>query len=72
MPQNYDQEKNNPCLKVNININRKFINNALNFIFPQEQDLSYNCLHKNNFDREKCELYFANYQNCKEFWVNII
>ncbi|CAD7081159.1 unnamed protein product [Hermetia illucens] len=37
----------------------------------KEQELSYKCLHKNNFDREKCEVYFANYNNCKEFWNKV-
>jgi len=36
----------------------------------QEQELSFKCLNKNNFDRDKCEVYFANYNNCKEFWVS--
>lgn len=36
----------------------------------QEQDMSYRCLHENNFDRDKCEMYFVNYNNCKEFWVS--
>uniref|UniRef100_A0A182M397 THAP-type domain-containing protein n=1 Tax=Anopheles culicifacies TaxID=139723 RepID=A0A182M397_9DIPT len=34
----------------------------------KEQELSYKCLSKNNFDHGKCELYYANYNNCKEFW----
>ncbi|KAH8339098.1 hypothetical protein KR074_003973 [Drosophila pseudoananassae] len=37
----------------------------------KEQELSYKCLNKNNFDREKCEIYFVNYNNCKEFWNNV-
>ncbi|KAH8378806.1 hypothetical protein KR009_001433 [Drosophila setifemur] len=37
----------------------------------KEQDLSFKCLNKNNFDRDKCEFYFANYNNCKEFWNKV-
>lgn len=32
--------------------------------------MSYKCLHKNHFERAKCEIFFANYNNCKEFWVS--
>lgn len=35
----------------------------------QEQKMTYQCLNKNNYDREACEAYFVNYNNCKEFWV---
>lgn len=42
----------------------KFIKSCL-----QEQELSYKCLSKHNYEREPCEIYFANYKNCKEFWV---
>ncbi|XP_055372957.1 coiled-coil-helix-coiled-coil-helix domain-containing protein 7 [Condylostylus longicornis] len=37
----------------------------------KEQELSFKCLSKNNFNREACEVYFANYNNCKEFWNKI-
>ncbi|ALC44787.1 CG4186 [Drosophila busckii] len=37
----------------------------------KEQELSFKCLHKNNFDRDKCEVYFVNYNNCKEFWNKV-
>lgn len=37
----------------------------------KEQELTYKCLNKNNFDREKCELFFANYNNCKDFWNKV-
>ncbi|KAH8405275.1 hypothetical protein KR222_001015 [Zaprionus bogoriensis] len=37
----------------------------------KEQELSFKCLNKTNFDREKCEVYFANYNNCKEFWNKV-
>ncbi|XP_055923740.1 coiled-coil-helix-coiled-coil-helix domain-containing protein 7 [Eupeodes corollae] len=37
----------------------------------KEQELSYKCLNKYNFDREKCELFFANYNNCKDFWNKV-
>lgn len=38
----------------------------------KEQEMSYKCLHDNGFDRDKCELYFLNYKNCKEFWVRLL
>lgn len=34
--------------------------------------MSFRCLHDNNFEHDKCELYFLNYKNCREFWVYII
>ncbi|XP_055856642.1 coiled-coil-helix-coiled-coil-helix domain-containing protein 7 [Episyrphus balteatus] len=37
----------------------------------KEQELTYKCLHKYNFDREKCEVFFANYNNCKDFWNKV-
>lgn len=37
----------------------------------REQELSFKCLNKYNYDRDKCEVYFANYNNCKDFWVFI-
>lgn len=37
----------------------------------REQELSYKCLDRNNFDREKCEVYFANYKNCRAFWDKV-
>lgn len=64
------QEQSNPCLKVGFLLNNlKF--DSEHFLFhSQEHNLSLNCLNKNNFDREKCEVFFVNYNNCKEFWVN--
>uniref|UniRef100_A0A1B0CDV1 Coiled-coil-helix-coiled-coil-helix domain-containing protein 7 n=1 Tax=Lutzomyia longipalpis TaxID=7200 RepID=A0A1B0CDV1_LUTLO len=37
----------------------------------KEQELSYKCLDKNNYDREKCEIFFQNYKNCKDFWNRV-
>ncbi|KAJ6638443.1 Coiled-coil-helix-coiled-coil-helix domain-containing protein 7 [Pseudolycoriella hygida] len=37
----------------------------------QEQKMTYQCLSKNDYDREKCEAFFDNYNNCKEFWGNL-
>lgn len=37
----------------------------------KEQPLSYKCLEQNHFDGKKCELFFANYNNCKEFWSKV-
>lgn len=31
--------------------------------------MSLRCLQDNNYQREKCELFFANYTNCRDFWV---
>lgn len=38
-------------------------------IHLQEQNLTYQCLNKNDYNREICEPYFVNYNNCKDFWV---
>ncbi|XP_055704753.1 coiled-coil-helix-coiled-coil-helix domain-containing protein 7 [Phlebotomus papatasi] len=37
----------------------------------KEQELSYKCLDRNNYESEKCEVYFKNYKNCKEFWNKV-
>lgn len=67
MPRNYAAELNNPCLQVRISVH---CITSVTATFPlQEQDLSYKCLNKNHFDKEKCEVFFVNYNNCKEFWV---
>lgn len=34
--------------------------------------MSYRCLNENYYDRDKCEVYFVNYNNCKEFWVKLV
>lgn len=39
--------------------------------FFQEQNLTYKCLNDNNFDKEQCQAYYKNYQNCKDFWVGL-
>ncbi|XP_055620969.1 coiled-coil-helix-coiled-coil-helix domain-containing protein 7 [Toxorhynchites rutilus septentrionalis] len=36
-----------------------------------EQGLVHKCLNVNNYDKEKCELYFSNYKNCKDFWYKV-
>ncbi|XP_064617164.1 coiled-coil-helix-coiled-coil-helix domain-containing protein 7-like [Liolophura sinensis] len=33
-----------------------------------EQEISYRCLSENDYDRDKCEMAFQNYQNCRAFW----
>ncbi|XP_037933865.1 coiled-coil-helix-coiled-coil-helix domain-containing protein 7 [Teleopsis dalmanni] len=37
----------------------------------KEQELSFKCLSQNNFEHEKCEVYFANYNKCKDFWNKV-
>ncbi|CAB3373237.1 Hypothetical predicted protein [Cloeon dipterum] len=37
----------------------------------KEQELSFKCMHDNNFDRDSCTNVFKNYQVCKEFWNHI-
>lgn len=69
MPRNPDAEKDNPCLKVCLTQKDKYCPSIVYFLVSQEQELSYKCLNKNNFNREACEVYFANYKNCKDFWV---
>lgn len=46
-------------------------NAELNNPCLKEQELSYKCLNQNHFDRQKCELFFANYNNCKDFWTKV-
>ncbi|XP_059622787.1 coiled-coil-helix-coiled-coil-helix domain-containing protein 7 [Phlebotomus argentipes] len=38
----------------------------------KEQEMSYKCLDKNNYDHGKCEMYFQNYKNCKHFWGRVM
>lgn len=35
----------------------------------KEQELSYKCFNKNNFDKEACQIEIQNYNTCKSFWV---
>ncbi|KAH0954901.1 hypothetical protein HN011_011146 [Eciton burchellii] len=37
----------------------------------KEQLLSLKCLDSNQNQHNKCEVYFMNYKNCKEFWSAI-
>ncbi|CAO1320891.1 unnamed protein product [Diamesa hyperborea] len=37
----------------------------------KEQNATYSCLSRNHYDKDKCELFFVNYNNCKEFWNRI-
>ncbi|XP_044263655.1 coiled-coil-helix-coiled-coil-helix domain-containing protein 7 [Tribolium madens] len=34
----------------------------------KEQEQTYKCFHKNNFDKEACQLHIENYKTCKSFW----
>ncbi|KYB26462.1 coiled-coil-helix-coiled-coil-helix domain-containing protein 7 [Tribolium castaneum] len=34
----------------------------------KEQEQTYKCFHKNNFDKEACQLHIENYKSCKSFW----
>jgi len=37
----------------------------------KELRLAYKCLDDNNYDREKCLNYFANYKTCRDFWDRV-
>lgn len=37
----------------------------------EEQELSYRCFSKYNYDKEKCTLQIENYKACKNFWGEI-
>jgi cytochrome c oxidase assembly protein subunit 23 len=36
-----------------------------------ENALSMKCLQTNDYDYSKCQKYFANYKECKTFWMNV-
>lgn len=36
----------------------------------KETELTLSCFHKNNFDKEACQMEMENYRLCKSFWVN--
>ncbi|XP_014209011.1 coiled-coil-helix-coiled-coil-helix domain-containing protein 7 [Copidosoma floridanum] len=54
----------------NIKSQGKLINKETNPCL-KEHNLTNNCLVENNYDKEKCELYFENYRNCKQFWLAV-
>ncbi|XP_071449454.1 coiled-coil-helix-coiled-coil-helix domain-containing protein 7 isoform X2 [Hetaerina americana] len=37
----------------------------------KEQAMSYKCLDDNNFDKDKCQMFFENYRKCQDFWTKI-
>ncbi|CAG0920011.1 unnamed protein product, partial [Notodromas monacha] len=37
----------------------------------EEAAQSMKCLHDNAFDRDKCETFFDNYNECKKFWTAV-
>uniref|UniRef100_A0A1B6EB82 Coiled-coil-helix-coiled-coil-helix domain-containing protein 7 n=1 Tax=Clastoptera arizonana TaxID=38151 RepID=A0A1B6EB82_9HEMI len=37
----------------------------------KEQKQSYDCLNKNNYDHDSCQLYFDNYNACMGFWTSV-
>lgn len=37
----------------------------------KEQEQTYKCFHKNDFDKDACQLQIQNYNVCKGFWVFI-
>ncbi|XP_075985373.1 coiled-coil-helix-coiled-coil-helix domain-containing protein 7 [Anticarsia gemmatalis] len=51
----------------------KLVNKEAERLNPclKEQEQSYACLNKNNFDQSKCEGYFDNYNTCKKFWGKV-
>jgi len=38
-------------------------------MFCQESEMSLKCLLDNDYDHDKCALYFQNYRSCHNFWV---
>ncbi|CAI9732850.1 Hypothetical predicted protein [Octopus vulgaris] len=38
----------------------------------RESLMSFKCLDDNGYVRDKCEKYFTNYRNCREFWSVIV
>ncbi|KAK7101001.1 hypothetical protein V1264_023853 [Littorina saxatilis] len=34
----------------------------------KEQQMSYQCLDDNGYDRDQCSKHFQNYKNCRQFW----
>ncbi|KAK5647342.1 hypothetical protein RI129_002234 [Pyrocoelia pectoralis] len=37
----------------------------------KEQQITYKCFDKFNYDKEKCELEIYNYKECKSFWHRV-
>jgi len=37
----------------------------------KESQLSLKCMMDNDFDRDKCTLFFQNYRNCLDFWKRV-
>ncbi|GAB1604405.1 coiled-coil-helix-coiled-coil-helix domain-containing protein 7-like [Argonauta hians] len=38
----------------------------------RESMMSFKCLDDNGYVRDKCDKYFKNYRNCREFWSAIV
>jgi len=38
-------------------------------VICQESEMSMTCLANNDYDHDRCSLYFENYRNCLKFWV---
>jgi len=38
----------------------------------KESEQSLSCMNENDFDKEKCTLYFLNYRNCRDFWKRVL
>ncbi|XP_033210153.1 coiled-coil-helix-coiled-coil-helix domain-containing protein 7 [Belonocnema kinseyi] len=36
-----------------------------------EEQLSKKCIEENNYDYDKCTLYFENVKSCREFWESV-
>ncbi|CAH1364586.1 coiled-coil-helix-coiled-coil-helix domain-containing protein 7 [Tenebrio molitor] len=37
----------------------------------KEQEQTYKCFHKNDFDKDACQLQIQNYNVCKGFWNSV-
>ncbi|XP_076439816.1 coiled-coil-helix-coiled-coil-helix domain-containing protein 7-like [Babylonia areolata] len=38
----------------------------------KEQQMSFQCLDDNAYDRDKCSKHFLNYKHCREFWSLVV
>ncbi|XP_062935908.1 coiled-coil-helix-coiled-coil-helix domain-containing protein 7 isoform X1 [Cynocephalus volans] len=37
-----------------------------------ESDASIRCMNENNYNRERCSVYFLKYKNCRRFWHSVM
>ncbi|CAH1404968.1 unnamed protein product [Nezara viridula] len=64
-------DSNNQNSKESMKKHNWQLNNLENNPCFQEQNLSLKCIDDNNYDLDKCQLFFENYKNCKKFWNEV-